>query len=669
MRFIVNMGKRATLVFKAARGGGSFVGLPKVGTKRSHAALQTTTLSFPSVNSMLLGVHQILKLEASRQPNAFGATVFGYNDTFCKLQPFIRTWKAKKNAGASAAAGVSSSSSSSSSKLGPYIVSVDVSRAFDHVDVTTLLELVSQLLQSENYLVVKYSEIVPCLGDVKVLPRKFAVSMDNDPALENFPTRAAQWSLTRKGKIFVDGVVYERISRNEALSLLHQHLTANLVRLKKVWHYQCRGIAQGSTLSTMLCCLYLAHVERVCLMPVIHAASPLPFSTTTTTATTATTSAAGDGSIFMNSRHQSRAIGTAASSGMTISRGRLTTLAAAAAVGGSSPGAATHSTAAAAAAVNGTGGGGGTTLDFVPPWLLHGAAAPLRMPSHSLLMRLVDDWLLVTHHRAVAEALARCMLGGIPAYNVAINPDKTKLSFPLIVPSSSGAGNDAQAHATRTISPDLFISGGGRFIKWCGLLLNVDSLEIQGDYTRYAGEHISTTLTLPLDRRGPGSALGFKICHYLRPKVHPLLLDPSINSPATIRVNVYQAFAIGAMKFHCYVRAMPAAPAPGSTVLMKAIETGITFMVKLTRSRRVAAALRPGNTVACNPGLAVGHVRYLGLHAFRSVLLRKKGANYLKELLEQLDEALAAPGCARYAKTLAGAVDPKRSTILDAILY
>lgn len=56
---------------------------------------------------------------------------------------------------------------------------------------------------------------------------------------------------------------------------------------------------------------------------------------------------------------------------------------------------------------------------------------------------------------------------------------------------------------------------------------------------RYAGEHISASLTLPLRKR-PGAALGPKLCQYLRPKIHPLLLDAAINSQSTILLNIYQ---------------------------------------------------------------------------------------------------------------------------------
>lgn len=41
----------------------------------------------------------------------------------------------------------------------PYIVSFDVSRAFDNVDVAQLLLLVEPLLQQPRYLMVKYTEV------------------------------------------------------------------------------------------------------------------------------------------------------------------------------------------------------------------------------------------------------------------------------------------------------------------------------------------------------------------------------------------------------------------------------------------------------------------------------------------------------------------------------
>lgn len=144
--------------------------------------------------------------------------------------------------------------------------------------------------------------------------------------------------------------------------------------------------------------------------------------------------------------------------------------------------------------------------------------------------------------------------------------------------------------------------------------------------------------------------LAARLCHYLRPKIHPLLLDASINSPQTVRLNLYQvmrtavmvgdrvaagldhqlapdraaesipgarqspskmrsivsqpgvllssrdvitagppnhfsqAFLLAAMKFHCYVRALPAAPAPGAALLLDAILSGGCWLGTLSSS-------------------------------------------------------------------------------------
>ena len=41
---------------------------------------------------------------------------------------------------------------------------------------------------------------------------------------------------------------------------------------------------------------------------------------------------------------------------------------------------------------------------------------------------------------------------------------------------------------------------GSTFVKWCGLLINTSNLELQADYTRYAGLPLSSTLTVPLSK-------------------------------------------------------------------------------------------------------------------------------------------------------------------------
>lgn len=57
-------------------------------------------------------------------------------------------------------------------------------------------------------------------------------------------------------------------------------------------------------------------------------------------------------------------------------------------------------------------------------------------------------------------------------------------------------------------------------------------------YTEATTRH-TICRTFPLVQN-PGRMMSSKLRTYLRPKCHPLLLDGNINSPATVRLNVYQ---------------------------------------------------------------------------------------------------------------------------------
>ena len=71
-------------------------------------------------------------------------------------------------------------------------------------------------------------------------------------------------------------------------------------------------------------------------------------------------------------------------------------------------------------------------------------------------------------------------------------------------------------------------------------MLDAATLEVRCDYTRVSTPaDVAASLTLPLHRR-PGSLLPLKLCQYLRPKVHPAVLDCTLNSHLTVCLNIYQ---------------------------------------------------------------------------------------------------------------------------------
>lgn len=131
----------------------------------------------------------MLKYETKRQPGTLGGSVFGYNDAYKRLHPFLKQWRLAQAAAAcnkdpqilrdpecqdpaSPCTQNPDSVDRKQDKLsdgsmagaqqaehgGPYIVSIDVSRAFDNIDAKKLLRLVEPLFQSQEYLIVKYAE-------------------------------------------------------------------------------------------------------------------------------------------------------------------------------------------------------------------------------------------------------------------------------------------------------------------------------------------------------------------------------------------------------------------------------------------------------------------------------------------------------------------------------
>ncbi|GLI71540.1 hypothetical protein VaNZ11_016772 [Volvox africanus] len=361
-------------------------------------------------------------------------------------------------------------------------------------------------------------------------------------------------------------------------------------------------------------------------------------------------------------------------------------------------------------------------------------------PPESLLMRLIDDFFIVTTSRTAAEAIARRLREGfLEDYGCVINPGKTQLAnFQL--PSADqpptaaaldprygelpapqeqqnrnlgsgarvrgggaegGAGVDSRTASAlgsgaATAAGDgersvhvVPLGGGGdgcadpgfkgdgacnlwqsrdgrRYVRWCGLLFNVATLEVQADYSRYCGVHIRTTMSVPADAH-PGRQLAAKMCQYLRPKAHALLLDTSINAPHTVRLNIYQAYLLAAIKMHWYLHCLPRNLSRDPRVALSAIQSGICYMVALVRSRTASEATNRRFGPGCRCDVSSCHVRWLGLVAFRRVLFRKQSR--YRVVLSCLDKQLAAPSFAALPRQLAEVVSEEANAVFNDVLY
>nr|XP_045249441.1 telomerase reverse transcriptase isoform X2 [Macaca fascicularis] len=164
------------------------------------------------------------------------------------------------------------------------------------------------------------------------------------------------------------------------------------------------------------------------------------------------------------------------------------------------------------------------------------------MRRDGLLLRLVDDFLLVTPHLTHAKAFLRTLVRGVPEYGCVVNLRKTVVNFPVEDEALGGAAFvQLPAHG---------------LFPWCGLLLDTRTLEVQSDYSSYARTSIRASLTF---NRGfkAGRNMRRKLFGVLRLKCHSLFLDLQVNSLQTVCTNVYKILLLQAYRFHACVLQLP----------------------------------------------------------------------------------------------------------------
>ncbi|CAD6892531.1 unnamed protein product [Tilletia caries] len=197
-----------------------------------------------SINNILQSTFHILTYERSSQPDLMGASVFGMNDIFRRLKDFQRQVFASRKG---------------SARPHLYFVKVDVQAAFDTIEQGKLLAIVRKLLTGDDYLIQRFTEVMPTGGKIKKNYMKRAcLETEHGTFLE----LAQDLANSLRHVIFVDGVVYAHEERRRVLTLLEQHIEGNLVKIGREFFKQKIGIPQGSSLSTLLCSVFYADMER-----------------------------------------------------------------------------------------------------------------------------------------------------------------------------------------------------------------------------------------------------------------------------------------------------------------------------------------------------------------------------------------------------------------------
>ena len=156
----------------------------------------------------------------------------------------------------------------------------------------------------------------------------------------------------------------------------------------------------------------------------------------------------------------------------------------------------------------------------------------------SLLLRLIDDFLLITINKAHAKSFLQVMHQGINKYGMTANPAKSLANFALKI-----NGVDVRRWPEDQAFP------------FCGNVIDVNTLEITKDRDRRKTTVLADTLTVE-SAKTPGRTFYRKALNALKLQTHQMLVDTSFNSIATVLTTVYQNFIEAAMKFSRYIKSM-----------------------------------------------------------------------------------------------------------------
>ncbi|KAL1346310.1 hypothetical protein HN51_019996 [Arachis hypogaea] len=219
-------------------------------TRREGTLTQQKTRSerYQSVNFALRDAHTILKGIQFKDPLKLGSSVFDYNDVYKKLCTFLVGQK-----------------KGLTHMPNLFIITSDVSKAFDSVDQEKLLGIMKDILVEDEYFLKQYDQIV-CTKKSLWVQKQFTM-------LETFKAGHTQFtSFQSQHSVFVNQERRKHVRKKLLFSYLTEHVKHNVLQFDGKFFLQGVGIPQGGVLSTLLCSFYYGHLEQHVIFPFLRRA-------------------------------------------------------------------------------------------------------------------------------------------------------------------------------------------------------------------------------------------------------------------------------------------------------------------------------------------------------------------------------------------------------------
>ncbi|KAL3806601.1 hypothetical protein ACHAXA_011159 [Cyclostephanos tholiformis] len=258
-----------------------------------------------------------------------------------------------------------------------------------------------------------------------------------------------------------------------------------------------------------------------------------------------------------------------------------------------------------------------------------------------LLVRIVDDFLLISTNKTASARFLKNLNNGIPSLGVKINSEKSRANYSISMENTSTGKMEAVK-----VCQNLF--------PWCGLLIDTSTCEISLDNNRFRGSHATDTVVI--HRAGnEGLNLKKKMKDFVRPRCsQKLLFSSCINGIDMVRLNFYQTFSLCAIKLIHYMNEYDSGMASLTHehfIYVSVIDTiryaYLLIMSKIKYGNEMAPKFlheKDGMTFQ----LAWRDALWLGRHAFIRVF-KKSGARYA-QLCSLFSESSSPPNMKKLLK-------------------
>ncbi|KAM0260489.1 hypothetical protein ACHAQJ_002722 [Trichoderma viride] len=188
-----------------------------------------------------------------------------------------------------------------------------------------------------------------------------------------------------------------------------------------------------------------------------------------------------------------------------------------------------------------------------------------------LLLRLVDDFLLITLDKEKAVRFVETMHQGLPEYGVEVGHDKTLVNFDMHV-----GGESVKKLAT-----------GSKF-PYCGTFIDCKTLEITKDRRSSKDIDISASITVDFGR-SPGQNFQRKVLNSFKYQSHLMFFDTEHNSVETVISSLHGAFSETALKLWAYLRCLPKSTQLTTNLIIGTIKkvVDIAFLILTSKWRKM----------------------------------------------------------------------------------